>query len=177
RALLSDPPPPSLNERVRAAARARFAEIDRALLAEWRRPLDPGASFGLTTVIPRQAGGIADAWADHLEDETERLAERFRSMDITTTNTDLAIRRERELAMERERLAQLGEEARRAEELRWRDIVASQRWGGDAARRYTEQVNLQAAAIRLAAQEGITLTEALQRLTGTLRNTAEQVEF
>src|SRR5690606_36656607 len=61
RALLSDPPPPSVNERVRAAARARLAEIDRSLLAEWRRPLDPSASFELTTGMPLQAGGIADA--------------------------------------------------------------------------------------------------------------------
>src|SRR5690606_34906679 len=168
------------NVRGRARARRSFAEIDRALLAELeasRRPLDPGASLGLTTVIPRQAGGIADAWAEHLEHETQRLAERLDSMDITTTNTDLAIRRERELAMERERLAKIGEEARRAEERRWRDILAAQRWGGDAARRYTEQVNLQTAAIQLAAREGITLTEAFQRLTGTLRTTAEQAEF
>lgn len=107
--------------------------------------------------------------------ETERFLRVASAMDLVTTNTDRAAAEEARLAREREAGQQKANAAREAEEARWRAVIGAQRFGGSAAQAYTDQLALQTEVVRLAAQEGISLTEALRRLTGSL--TPDQAAF
>lgn len=155
-----------------------MAQVGRYLQTPLTAPSAQVGGGSLTALRPPQvtaqladqhtmSGSLFSQFSDYLDAETARQADRMRNMDLTTTNTDRAIIAERQLIMAREAAAaannQLLADFARSEAER----TAAMRYGGENATTYTEQLQLQAAAMKLAAEQGITLTEALERLSRT----------
>ncbi len=182
------------SEHLAAVARApiiRAVEWDNAWFAEMEETqslIDELAALRVMRENRRQAeirnimnaynqgapdGTLYGQHSAYLDADVARQADRMRSMDLTTTNTDRAVRAERELIMAREAAAatnnQLLADFARSEAER----IAALRFGGENARTYTQQLQLQSDVMRLAAREGITLTEALERITDSGRSIAD----